>query len=280
MESLVSSFISMDAISKKRIKNKIIHLCHQIIQLTKNELEPIRTKLLGELIFLIKKYDGVISITEAEKKQINVVKLWQVFSLEQMCIEKYWAQKVISSPHPLYEITQFPFYRGYISTAEYLYDSLKMVTSKPIKKVLYVGSGALPLNPILLAQKYRLNIYCIEKDYESYQLSLNLLRRLNLTNRINVIYTNILHYKQLRNYDIIICAILVGDDTKMRQRIINHISKYMKLDGLFVIKNVNGLRTLLYPPISTEIFKNLKIEAINKKQTELTNILIITRKLK
>ena len=91
-------------------------------------------------------------------KEINIGKLQKAFSIEQMSIEKYWSQKIISSENPLSEITMFPFYQGYVSTANYLYSSITSISNKQIKKILYIGAGALPLNSILIAQNHNLKI--------------------------------------------------------------------------------------------------------------------------
>jgi len=258
---------------------KIIKLCQQIIQKNEIKLDPERTKLFGELISLIKEKDASM-FSGVLLDENDVAKLHRVFSIEQMCIEKHWAQKIISSKDSLSEITLFPFYQGYVSTAQYLYNSIAVISRKPIKKILYIGAGALPLNSILIVQNYNLKIDNIEREYESFKLSKSLLHQLKLDNQIKVIYKDILDFKKLKDYDAIICAILVGEDTKQKQKIINHIGKYMKFGNLLLLKNIDGLRTLLYPSIDTTMFpENLNIEDIQKKQSELTNILIVVRKV-
>lgn len=258
---------------------KIIKLCQQIIRKNEIKLDPERTRLFGKLIPLIKK--GNASMPEDVFLDKNdVTKLRQVFLVEQMCIEKYWSQKIISSKNPLFEIALFPFYQGYVSTAQYLYNTMAIISHKPIKKVLYIGAGALPLNSILIAQNYNLKIDNIERENESFRLSKVLLHKLKLNNQVKVIHKDILDYKKLKDYDVIICAVLVGNNTKQKQKIIDHIGKYMKFGNLLLLKNIDGLRTLLYPPIDTSrLPKSLNIEAIHKKQSELTNMLIVARKV-
>lgn len=257
---------------------KIVKLCQQIIRRNRTKFDPERTRLFGKLIPLIKKSDASMANGVLSKK-IDVIKLRQVFSIEQTSIEKHWSQKIISSKNPLAEIVLFPFYQGYVSTANYLYNFIIAISHKPVKKILYIGAGALPLNSILMAQNYNLKIDNIEREYKSFKLSELLLHRLKLDKQIKVIHKDILGFKKLKNYDIIICAILVGNNTNQKQRVINYIGKYMKFGNLLLLKNVDGLRTLLYPPIDTTRFpKNLNVEAIHKKQSELTNILIVAKK--
>ena len=258
---------------------KIIKLCQQITRINKTKFNSERTRFFGELIHLIKKGGTGIDNVVLSKK-IDIKKLRRVFSTEQTSIEKYWSQKIISSKNPLFEITQFPFYSGYVSTARYLYDSIVAISHNPIKKILYIGAGALPLNSILIAQNHNLKIDNIEREHESFKLSRLLLHKLKMYKQVKVIHKDIFDFKKLTNYDVIICAILVGDDTRQRQRVINHIGKYMKFENLLLLKNIDGSRTLLYPPIDTTRFpKNLRVEAIHKKQSELTNMLIIARKV-
>lgn len=259
---------------------KIVKLSQQIIRRHKIKLDPERTRLFGKLIPLIKKGDASMA-NDVLLKKIDIIKLRQVFSIEQMSIEKYWSQKIISSKNPLAEIILFPFYHGYVSTARYLYNTIVAISHKPIKKILYIGAGALPLNSILIAQNHNLKIDNIERERESFKLSRLLLHRLELDNQIKVIHKNILDFRKMKDYDVIICAILVGDNTKQKQRVIAHIGKYMKLGNMLLLKNVDGLRTLLYSPIdTTRLPENLNVEVIHKKQSELTNILLILKKLR
>lgn len=257
----------------------IVDLYQKIIQRNITKLDSERTNLFGELIPLIKEGDVNMAKNTLSKK-IDAVKLQKAFSIEQMSIEKYWSQKIISSENPLSEITMFPFYQGYVSTANYLYNSITSISNKQIKKILYIGAGALPLNSILIVQNHNLKIDNIERELESFKLSRLLLCRLKLDKQIKVIHKDIMDFKKLKNYDVIICAILVGSNTKQRQRVINHIGKHMKFGNLLLLKNVDGLRTLLYPPIDiTKFPKSLHIEDTHKKQTELTNILIVAKKI-
>lgn len=268
-------------ISKEGIKKRIEFLYSQITQRDKKTFDPVRTQLFGELIFLVKKYNNLISVTEL-KKQINTEKLWQIFSIEQMCIEKYWSRKIISSKNPSLAITKFPFYRNYISSADYLFKSLLPFFKKPLEDnlLLYVGAGALPLNSILLAQKYHLKIHNVERDYPSFRLSTILIKKMKLDDQIKTIHTDIIKYKDLKKYNAILCAILVGKNIKERHKVIEHISKYMNHNSILMLKNVDGLRSLLYPQIDVNLLKNFSILRIYRKQSELTNILIIAKKIR
>jgi len=255
----------------------IIDLYKKIIKRKGLELDSKRTILFGNLIGLIK--DNHLTY-DKEIDSINNANLQKVFSIEQTSIEKNWSKKLIRSKSALSEIKLFPFYKGYVSSAAYLYNTIASISRKKIKKILYIGSGALPLNSILIAQNYNLVIDNIERDFESYKLSCLLLTRLKLDKQIKVIHKDIIDFKTLNNYDVIICAILVGSNTKEKQKIINHIAKYMEFGNFLLLKNVDGLRTILYPPIDiTKLPKGLHIESIVKKQSELTNILIVAKKI-
>lgn len=98
---------------------KIVNLYQKIIRRNSTKLDLERTNLFGELIPLIKEASMANNVLS---KKIDAEKLQKVFSIEQMSIEKYWSQKIISSKNPLTEITTFPFYQGYVSTANYLYN--------------------------------------------------------------------------------------------------------------------------------------------------------------
>ena len=268
--------------NKRKITIGFGALCRQIVKLKSSRYDPKRTALFGKLIRVIKEYDKRAPISHrilTQTKHILINDLRSTFSLEQISIEKYWAIKIISSKNPYDELKDFPFYKGYISSAKYLFDTISSMCKDPIRKMLYIGGGGAPLNPILMQNKHNLTINLIERDNQSFTLSKKLLNTLKLNRKITVELSDIMDYKKLKNYDVIINAVLVGETSVQKRKVIRHISKYMDTNTLLVFKNVDGLRTILYPSVKTQYFKDLKIKKVVKNPAQLTNILIFSKKV-
>jgi predicted O-methyltransferase YrrM len=243
-------------------------------------IDPARTKLFGDLIQLVKKDQMVFKNIFFTKENVLVRKIRHSFSMEQMTIENYWSNRISSSKNIVKEIKKFPFYSGYVSSAEFIGSILKRkFVQKPVKKILYVGSGALPLNPLLLFETTKIKIDAVERDPASYRASRDLIKKLDLQKSIKIFNKDIIDIKDLNKYDVVICAILVGENSIRREQYLNAIIKSMRKGAVLIIKNINFSRRILYPEVRFRKLKGLEIREIIEDDQQLTNLLILATKL-
>lgn len=104
----------------------------------------------------------------------SVVELQNICSLAEEKMEKYWAQKIIDSKNPRKTLSDFTYYVNYQKLTNLEYHLLLSQLSS-LQKVLFVGSGALPLTAILLA-KQGIKATLVERDNEAYDLSSQLIK--------------------------------------------------------------------------------------------------------
>lgn len=104
----------------------------------------------------------------------SVVELQNICSLAEEKMEKFWAQKIIDSKNPRKTLSEFTYYMNYQKLTNLEYHLLLSQLSS-LQKVLFVGSGALPLTAILLA-KQGIKATLVERDNEAYDLSSQLIK--------------------------------------------------------------------------------------------------------
>src|SRR3989338_5965978 len=153
--------------NKRKITIGFGALCRQIVKLKSSRYDPKRTALFGKLIRVIKENDKRAPISHrilTQTKHILINDLRSTFSLEQISIEKYWAIKIISSKNPYDELKDFPFYKGYISSAKYLFDTISSMCKDPIRKMLYIGGCALPHFSLPIKNKPNPTFHFISKN--------------------------------------------------------------------------------------------------------------------
>ena len=193
-------------------------------------------------------------------------------------LEAAWATKITQDKHPSITLEEFPYYENYLKLTELEYRSLSLVGNRPMKRVLFVGSGPLPLSAILLAQQYGLMVDNIDNDADAVASSKKLINRLGLSDSVGVTQADAISFTCYNDYDAIFLASLVGLDSTTKQAIIARIQSQMKQGGLLVARTAHGLRTLLYPPIDSDLIKGLDAKVIIQPLNEVVNSVIILEK--
>ena len=151
---------------------------------------------------------------------------------------KWWANKLIRSSLPIDKtLQQFWYYSQYeqlVKAEGFLFHNL------PISKLVFLGSGALPLTPIMMLQAFPFikSIHCVDVDADACALSRNVIKRLSLENQIKVIHCDALDYEAEPN-DLVICASL------LRAPFLYQHLYQSKLEHL-LIRDVEGIYQFLY----------------------------------
>lgn len=173
-------------------------------------------------------------------------------SKAEYALELYWAQQIAVSPHPHETIKQFPFYAQYRDMLRSNYHSLRMCTDAPITRVLCVGSGPLPLSALLLKQEFGVEVECVDYDNVACSASRALFNAFADTATIPVHARNILDMHDLKRFDAVILAALVGENSADKQAVIHHLHKQMRPKALLLARAAHHLKTLCYPKMDAQ----------------------------
>ena len=144
-----------------------------------------------------------------------------------------------------------------------------------VGKVLFVGSWALPLTAIILAQNWWVCSVLIERDEEAVKLSRGLVQALGLEDKITIKKTDFLAYfEDDSDYDAVILASLLftSGDT---EELVTHLVKNIKFKNCLV-RTVRGMRQLLYKKVDEKLLeKYLKPELFVDPQNHILNSILL-----
>ncbi|MEM7621193.1 MAG: nicotianamine synthase family protein, partial [Pseudomonadota bacterium] len=150
-------------------------------------------------------------------------------------MEKWWCRKILSGQEDLEAFWYYENYQNLIDA------ELDLLSDQVITDIVFLGSGALPLSAILLAQQNDdLRVKCIDYDIYACDLAKRLIKKLKLDRRIEVCTKNSDNYIP-QSDELIICASLLKSK--------NIYYKFYKHDiHNIIVRDVEGLYQLLYTP--------------------------------
>ena len=204
----------------------------------------------------------------------------EVKDLQQVCavaegeMEKFWSKKIQFSDSPEEILRSFIYYDNYQDLTRLEYALLASQIGF-LQQVLFVGSWALPLTAIILAQKWGVCSVLIERDEEAVKLSRGLIEALGLQEKIAVVESDFLDYRWGETeYDAVILASLLftSGDT---EEFVTHLVKNIKFKNCLV-RTVRGMRQLLYKKVDEKLLeKYLKPELLVDPQNHILNSILL-----
>ncbi len=152
-------------------------------------------------------------------------------------MEKFWARKLIAEQdNRLENFWYYPEYCELCSAEQALLEP-----AKTFQRISFLGAGALPVTAFLLARHCAgTKVVCVDFDAEACDLSMQLSRRLNLQNSVDIRYIDALSYRPAED-ELVICASLLQNGNKVYQRLQNHSCALM-------VRNAEGAYQFLYKP--------------------------------
>lgn len=185
----------------------------------------------------------------------------RICSSGEYCLEGYWAKRFLEQDN--IQLDEFIYYKNYLDLSHEEYFQFQ----KNSKKILFVGSGPLPMTAVVLVKQYGLSVDCIDIDFESIEISKKLIDKIGFTDKIKFIHTDILDFYNFDDYGNIILAALVGEDSIGKNEIINHIINNTQDSQRLIIRSSENLKTLLYPSVDvSKIKKRFKYIVPTNKQ--------------
>lgn len=201
--------------------------------------------------------------------------LHRLCSTGEFEMECYWSKHFSTYSKSL---AQFPYYQHYQKLVVEEEKLLAKYCSANQKRMLFVGSGPLPLSALLFAQNYKWQVDCLDKDQQAYWLGKRFIHSQNANKNIRCIHEDIYQYKQLRKYDIVVLGALVGSDHEQKQEIMKHLATHTNAETKLLVRSTKGLRTLLYPELKLEIIKFWKILEAKHPTDEVINSMVLLAK--
>jgi len=149
------------------------------------------------------------------------------------------AESIIADPDPWARLEQFVYYPNYVELARMEFSGAKL---NPQDRVVFLGSGPLPLSLICLYREYGIESTGLEHAPEYVELSGKLVKRLGLDGHIRIVHGN--HFSlPLKER----CRlVMVGADALPKEEIFAHLAKALSPGEMISYRIYEkGLRRLL-----------------------------------
>lgn len=241
---------------------------------------PTTNRLFSQLVALTASGDDTLAARVLADPQIQALTphLRWLSANGEYALETYWAKRLIDSPQPQPALMDFMFYDNYVDLVRLEYGTLCNLNPQPCHTALLVGSGPLPLTALLLSGMYKLAATLLDKDAAALHLSITALRHLQPTVTWRAFCTDILNFTALADYDFIHLAALAGVENETKARIIAHLYQGMKPGAFLLLRGADGLRTLLYPPITLAMLAGFTLQVSVRPLNHIVNSFIIVQK--
>ncbi|XP_019096437.1 PREDICTED: nicotianamine synthase 1-like [Camelina sativa] len=154
-----------------------------------------------------------------------------------------------------------------------------------VPKIAFVGSGLIPLSPIILAKTRLPNtmFHNFDIDPQANALASRLISGdPDLSTRMIFHTTDLLKMTKevLSDYDVVFVAALVGLDKKAKVKAIEHLEKHMAPGSLLMLRSRHGLRAFLYHIVDPCDLKGFEVLTIYHPMTNaVVNSVVVARKL-
>ncbi|KVH87493.1 nicotianamine synthase-like [Cynara cardunculus var. scolymus] len=201
-------------------------------------------------------------------------------------LEAHFSTLLASFPNPLHHLHVFPYYSNYLKLGRLEFDILnRHYSTEPTdvpKNVAFIGSGPLPLTSIVLATYHLTNTAFHNYDIDPLANSMAsclVSPDSDLSQRMFFHSTDIMEVtEELKEYDVVFLAALVGMDIKDKVKVIQHLAKYMAPEAILMLRSAHGARAFLYPVVNPEDLQGFEVLSIFHPHDEVINSVVIARK--
>jgi hypothetical protein len=141
--------------------------------------------------------------------------------------EKNFARRIIQR-----EVTLegFQYYEDYVKTVA---QEARMISGK----TLFIGSGPVPLTPIILKKNHGIDVDAMEYNQEAVQISQQLMEVLGV--HINVILSDATTFRGYGSYQTIIISLEAGPNEGLKRAIFDNIKGQIKPSTSILIRGSN-----------------------------------------
>lgn len=185
-------------------------------------------------------------------------------------MEMHHAKTAISSSSPWDTIKQFVYYPNYLALARMEYTGAKLC---PGDRVVFLGSGPMPLTLVCLCVQYKIFGIGIEQFTEYVQISRQLIKVLGLEEQINIIEGS--HFSLPLPEP---CRlVMIGADALPKDEIFAHLSKHLE-QGTALSYRIyeKGLRRLLDVQSNFKLPPDIKEVSRVRPQPPVNNTSVFT----
>jgi nicotianamine synthase len=202
--------------------------------------------------------------------------------LRQLCadgefaLERHWAQRVVEAPDPAAELARFPYHRNYVDLTRLEHHAVSGLVGDRVGRVLFVGSGPLPLTSMLLAEQYGCEVDNLDREPEAVALGSTLTAALGRTG-LRFEHGDVVDHDDLAGYDLVYLAALAGLDPDAKRGLLEHLARCLAPGTLVLARSAHSLRGLLYPVLDPHDLPGMDTLSVVHPFTDVVNSVVVAR---
>ena len=179
-----------------------------------------RSSTRRELHSIVQKIDDHLADELLCDRQLRPItkRISRLKTLNGLRMEIRFAQSIIAAPDPWTVLRDFVYYPNYLRLADMEYRGAEL---KPGDRVVFLGSGPLPLSLICFCKQYGVQGIGIEQVPEYAKLSQKVIEVLALTEHIQIIRGNHLSLPLNEKYSLV----MVAADANPKHEVFTHLAK-------------------------------------------------------
>ncbi|CAL1407678.1 unnamed protein product [Linum trigynum] len=201
-------------------------------------------------------------------------------------LESHYSAILGSHEKPLHHLDIFPYYSNYLKLSLLEFNLLKQQqqSSSVPKRVAFLGSGPLPLTSIVLATNHltTTSFHNYDIDARANELALALVSSdpdLSVRMFFHTVDVMELGSDELKEFDVVFLAALVGMDKEMKLGVIRHLAKHMAPGAILMLRSAHGARAFLYPVVEpSHDLQGFEVLSVYHPTDEVINSVVVARK--
>lgn len=197
-------------------------------------------------------------------------------------LESHFSTLLGSFDNPLDHVHIFPYYSNYLKLGLLEFTILSQYCTNVPSRVAFIGSGPLPLTSIVLASLHMrtTSFHNYDIDSSANSMAVNLVSPdPDLSNRMFFHTVDIMKVSdELKDYEVVFLAALVGMDRQEKGRVIDHLAKHMAPGAFLMLRSAHGARGFLYPIVDPCDLRGFEVLSVFHPTDEVVNSVIIARK--
>ncbi|KAJ4753678.1 Nicotianamine synthase [Rhynchospora pubera] len=210
-------------------------------------------------------------------------KLIELCSNGEGLLESHYSDILVSYDNPLAHLSLFPYYTNYLKLSQLEFELLLQHVHGMPMRVAFIGSGPLPLSLLVLATYHMTTtrFHGYDRDSSATARARKLLKSdADMASRVEFRTADVMSLTHvLSSYDVVFLAALVGIDKEEKERVIEHLNRYMSVGSVLVVRSAHGARGFLYPVVGPDELKGFEMASIYHPQDEVINSVIVAKKL-
>jgi SAM-dependent methyltransferase len=201
--------------------------------------------------------------------------------LQRLCaageheLERAWSARIASSDDPARALARFPYLGNYRRLVRREADLLGRTAGRHVRRVAFLGSGPLPLSPLLLASALGAEVDAVDSDPRALDAGRRVAASLGAPGVAFV--AGDAATLDVSGYDVVVLAALVGATPAAKRAVLAHLADTMAPGAVLLARSARAARTLLYPPVVADDLRGFDLQAVVHPVDDVVNSVIVAR---